>query len=292
MSNSMNFFKVKAWDTVKKEMIPFGKIMPMAWIYDGSLEDMFENAKDEGIVFLPFSGLSIISGADLYHGDLIRIGDNGIWEVSFQDGMFKANQHLKTIPLVTMIENEKRNPEKNKITHVGNSYAIDKELYASIREDAYNIIGGNISKKDTVDILNNHLHEAITKFGDSPDTLQYLIDIAGYENRNVIQNDAIGVQFVDMDIVEMYCNLSSFSARENYLLHEVSPNHATLEFLYNDESDEEMAEFLSFLLDDKDDEGRILMEQELSVTKAKERNAERRAEGNSVTPKGTTSMKK
>ncbi len=246
MNNLMNdLFKMKACDNKTKEMIPFNEIRLSRLVHDKdneTMKDIVSNAVAEDITFLPFSGLTSLDGSELYAGDLIRVGDNGIWEVSLQDGMFKANQFLKSLPLVSMIEGEKRDPEGKKITAVGNSYGVDKELYKTIREDAYNVLKGNISKTETVVILDNYLHEALTKFGDSPETIQYLIDIAGYEKNQS--------EDVDLSILEKYNSFLSFSSREGYLADEADANIATLQAILNDESDNEMARFISMLIEE------------------------------------------
>lgn len=56
---------------------------------------------------------------------------------------------------------------------------------------------------------------------------------------------------IDQSIMEQFANLSSFSKRESFLLENRDKiNLATLECLHDNETDDEMADFIKILIND------------------------------------------
>ena len=56
---------------------------------------------------------------------------------------------------------------------------------------------------------------------------------------------------IDQSIMEQFANLSSFSKRETFLLENRDKiNLATLECLHDNETDDEMADFIKILIND------------------------------------------
>ena len=53
---------------------------------------------------------------------------------------------------------------------------------------------------------------------------------------------------INMEIVEKYQNIASFQNKEQYLLYEANANLETLEYILNDETDEEMADFVEMVI--------------------------------------------
>lgn len=57
---------------------------------------------------------------------------------------------------------------------------------------------------------------------------------------------------IDQSIMEQFANLSSFSKRETFLLENKDKiNLATLESLHDNETDDDMADFIKILINDK-----------------------------------------
>jgi hypothetical protein len=79
----------RMWDSVEKKMVPYCEIIPSDYTYDGSLEDMFSNAEDEGCVFLPYIGRKDKHGKTIHKGDIVAINEpKDLYEVVFQEGAF------------------------------------------------------------------------------------------------------------------------------------------------------------------------------------------------------------
>lgn len=59
------------------------------------------------------------------------------------------------------------------------------------------------------------------------------------------------IEEIDQSIMEQFANLSSFSKRETFLLENKDKiNLATLESLHDNETDDEMADFIKIMIND------------------------------------------
>lgn len=59
------------------------------------------------------------------------------------------------------------------------------------------------------------------------------------------------IEEIDQSIMEQFANLSSFSKRETFLLENKDKiNLATLESLHDNETDDEMADFIKMIIND------------------------------------------
>jgi len=60
-------------------------------------------------------------------------------------------------------------------------------------------------------------------------------------------------QELDFKIIDRYTNLNNFDKRESLLINE-EPNLATLQFLLNEETDNELAKFIEILMQEIENE--------------------------------------
>jgi len=58
---------------------------------------------------------------------------------------------------------------------------------------------------------------------------------------------------LDFKIIDRYTNLNNFDKRESLLINE-EPNLATLQFLLNEETDYQLAEFIEILMNEIEEE--------------------------------------
>lgn len=57
---------------------------------------------------------------------------------------------------------------------------------------------------------------------------------------------------IDQSIMEQFANISNFSNRETFLIENIDKiNLATLESLHDNETDDDMADFIKILINDK-----------------------------------------
>ena len=75
----INGFELRAWDIKDKKMYLFGdsNISPCRWVYDGTLDDMFDNASVD-VVFMQSVGKMRYKNSNekIFEGDIVRYNNN------------------------------------------------------------------------------------------------------------------------------------------------------------------------------------------------------------------------
>ena len=87
--------KFRAWDKERRKILNFGQIVPIRWIYDGSLEDMFDNCQDD-ISLMQYTGLKDTNGKSIYEGDIVKVNYNylGTHVVKFSKGKYNTASYI------------------------------------------------------------------------------------------------------------------------------------------------------------------------------------------------------
>jgi len=75
----INGFELRAWDIKDKKMYSFGdsNISPCRWVYDGTLDDMFDNASVD-VIFMQSVGKMQYkdSNEKIFEGDIVRYNND------------------------------------------------------------------------------------------------------------------------------------------------------------------------------------------------------------------------